>query len=390
MKYSLLLMTVGLALAQTPKGMWDATVMAEDREIGFQMKFETRAGKLRAAVMDGDRPIWSTSAVFTQGKLTVKWDFYAGWLEASSQGGELKGTYTRRTRRGPVSRAFSARPAVVGKTGAAAKSAFDGDWVLTPDGGGAGMKARFHMSGVKLTGTVLRIDGDFGTLAGTVSGRQATLTHFDLVRATQVTLVMDDAGKLTGVIDGRTKFTGAREGASMPDPSTVTRVRDANEPFQFTARDLAGKPVTLADERFKGKAVLITIMGSWCPNCHDESPFLTELYEKYGPSGFEVVALAFEYTGDAAVDVPQIQAFNRRHNVPYLTLLAGSTEDGQVQKALPQLVNFSAFPTSIVVDRAHRVVAIHAGFAGPATGSLHGELKGRMTAEVEQALARGK
>ncbi|MBE0658183.1 MAG: TlpA family protein disulfide reductase [Bryobacteraceae bacterium] len=390
MKYSLLLMTAGLALAQTPRGTWDAMVMAEDREIGFQMKFETRAGKLQAAVMDGDRPIWSTSAVFTQGKLTVKWDFYAGSLVAAMQGGELKGTYTRRTRRGPVSRAFSARPAVAGKTGAAAKSAFDGDWVLTPDGGGAGMKARFWMAGGKLTGTVLRIDGDFGTMAGETDGNRATLTHFDLVRATQVTLALDDAGKLTGTIDGKTKFTGLREGASMPDPSTVTRVRDANEPFTFTARDLAGKPVTLADGRFKGEAVLITIMGSWCPNCHDESPFLTELYKKYGPSGFEVVALAFEYTGDAAVDVPQIQAFNRRHNVPYLTLLAGSTEDGQVQKAMPQLVNFSAFPTSIVVDRAHRVVAIHAGFAGPATGSLHTELKAKMTAEVEQALARGR
>jgi thiol-disulfide isomerase/thioredoxin len=389
MKYALFLLMAGLALAQTPKGTWNAMVMAEDREIGFQMKFETKAGKLRAAVMDGDRPIWSTSAVFAQGKLAVKWDFYASSLEALSQGGELKGTYTRRTRRGPVSRAFLARRAVAAKAGAA-KSPFDGDWVLTPEGGGNGMKARFQMSGGKLTGTVLRIDGDFGTLAGTVSGKQATLTHFDLVRATQVTLAMDDAGKLSGVIDGRTKFTGVREGASMPDPSTVTRVRDANEPFRFTAKDLEGNTVTLADERFKGKAVLITIMGSWCPNCHDESPFLTELYKKYGPSGFEVVALAFEYTGDAAVDVPQIEAFNRRHSVPYLTLLAGSTEDGQVQKALPQLVNFSAFPTSIVVDRAHRVVAIHAGFAGPATGSLHTELKGKMTAEVEQALARGR
>lgn len=390
MKYALILMTAGLALAQTPKGMWDAMVKAEDREVGFQMKLETRAGKLRAAVMDGDRPIWSTSAVFTQGKLAVKWDFYAASLEASSQGGELKGTYTRRTRRGPVSRAFSARPAVAGKTVAAAKSAFDGDWVLTPEGGGNGMKARFQMSGGKLTGTVLRIDGDFGTLAGTINGNQATLTHFDLVRATHVRMEIDGQGNLAGVLDGRTKFTGVREGASMPDPSSVTSVRDPNAPFQFTAKDLAGKPVTLADARFKGKAVLITIMGSWCPNCHDESPFLTELYKKYGPSGFEVVALAFEYTGDAAVDVPQIQAFNRRHNVPYLTLLAGSTEDGQVQKAMPQLVNFSAFPTSILVDRAHRVVAIHAGFAGPATGSLHSELKRKMTAEVDQALARGR
>lgn len=390
MKHALLLMTAGLAIAQTPKGTWDAVVMAEDREVGFQMKFETRAGKLRAAVLDGDRPIWSTSAVVAEGKLSVKWDFYAASLEASTRNGELRGTYTRRTRRGPVSRAFSARPASAARAAAAAKSAFDGDWVLTPVGGGDGMKARFWMSGGKLTGTVLRIDGDFGTLAGNIKGNQATLTHFDLVRATHVTLAVDDVGNLSGVIDGRTKFTGVRKGASMPDPSQVTRVRNPEEPFQFTAKDLSGKPVTLADEKFKGKAVMITVMGSWCPNCHDESPFLAELYKKYGPSGFEVVALAFEYTGDPAVDIPQILAFNRRHIVPYMTLLAGSTDEGQVQKAMPQLVNFSAFPTSVLVDRAHRVVAIHAGFAGPATGSLHTELKLKMRTEVELALARGR
>ena len=251
------------------------------------------------------------------------------------------------------------------------------------------MKARFQISGGGLTGTILRVDGDFGTLSGELSGNQATLTHFDLVRATHVLLASDGPGRISGVIDGRTRFTGVQEGASMPDPSQVTRVRDPKEPFQFTAKDLDGNPVTLADPRFKGKAVVITIMGSWCPNCHDEAPFLASLYKRYGPGGLEVVALAFEYTGDPAIDIPQVRAFNRRHNIPYLTLLAGSTDDGQVQKAMPQLVNFSAFPSSIIVDRAHRVVAIHAGFAGPATGNLHTELKQRMTAEVEQALASG-
>lgn len=388
MKYALFFMTAGLAVAQTPKGLWDATVVAETREVAFQMKFETRAGKLRAAVMDGDRPIWSTSAVFAGGKLSVRWDFYDAGLEAATlTSGELRGTYTRRTKRGPVHRLFAAKPAAQVKAGKTDPSPFLGDWVLTPMDGGAGMKARFQMAGGRLTGTVLRVDGDFGTLAGTVNGNQATLTHFDLVRATHMQMEIDAQGKLSGVIDGRTKFTGVREGASMPDPSTVTRVMDPKEPFQFFAKDLEGRPVTLADERFKGKAVLITVMGSWCPNCHDEAPFLAELYRKYWPNGFEVVALAFEYTGDPAVDVPQVQAFNRRHNVPYLTLLAGSTDDGQVQKALPQLVNFSAFPTSMIVDRAHRIVAIHAGFAGPATGNLHTELKARITAEVEQALA---
>lgn len=389
MKYALLFLTAGFALAQSPKGIWDASVTADTREIGFEMRFEGAGQKLRAAVLDGDRPIWSTSASFSGNRLLVKWDFYDASLEASMESGQLRGVYTRRTRRGPVKRGFSARPARVRKLLLTAGVPFTGDWILTPADGSAGMKARFQISGGGLTGTILRVDGDFGTLAGEFSGNQATLTHFDLVRATHVVLTADGPGRISGVIDGRTRFTGVRDGASMPDPSQVTRVRDPKEPFQFTAKDLDGNPVTLADPRFKGKAVFITIMGSWCPNCHDEAPFLASLYKRYGPAGLEVVALAFEYTGDPAIDVPQVRAFSRRHNIPYLTLLAGSTDDGQVQKAMPQLVNFSAFPSSIIVDRVHRVVAIHAGFAGPATGNLHTELKQRMTAEVEQALASG-
>ena len=387
MKFAAFLFTASLAFAQPPRGLWDATVTADTREIGFEMRFEGSGQKFRAAVLDGDRPIWSTSAAFSANRLQVKWDFYDASLEASLSGGEMKGTYTRRTRTGPVKRAFAARSAAPAKSSRAGDSPFVGDWILTPAGGGTGMKARFQMTGGKLTGTVLRVDGDFGTLSGIASGKEVTLTHFDLVRATQVTMSIDASGQLSGVIDGRTKFTGVREGASMPDTSQVTSVRDLKEPFQFFAKDLQGNTVTLADARFAGKAVLLTIMGSWCPNCHDEAPFLAELFRKYGPTGLEVVALAFEYTGDPAVDVPQVEAFSRRHRLPYPVLLAGSTNDGEVQKALPQLVNFSAFPSSVIVDRSHRVVAIHAGFSGPATGDLHTELKKRMTSEVERALA---
>ncbi len=111
MKYALFLLTAGLALAQSPRGIWDASVIADTREIGFQMRFEGAGQKLRAAVLDGDRPIWSTSAAFKDNRLLVKWDFYDASLEASMESGQLRGVYTRRTRTGPVKRTFSARPA---------------------------------------------------------------------------------------------------------------------------------------------------------------------------------------------------------------------------------------------------------------------------------------
>ena len=83
----------------------------------------------------------------------------------------------------------------------------------------------------------------------------------------------------------------------MPEPTDAdlhTTVKDLTKPFAFSFTDLDGHVVSNTDARFKDKVVLINVTGSWCPNCHDESPFLAELYDKYHARGLEVVALDFE------------------------------------------------------------------------------------------------
>ena len=55
-------------------------------------------------------------------------------------------------------------------------------------------------------------------------------------------------------------------------------------------------------------------------------PFLQEMYECYNRQGLEVVALAFEYTGETARDLEQVKIFSKRHGLTYPVLLAGSTE----------------------------------------------------------------
>jgi len=128
-------------------------------------------------------------------------------------------------------------------------------------------------------------------------------------------------------------------------------------------------------------------MGSWCPNCHDETPFLVELYRKYRGQGLEIVALSFETFGDAPQDIAQIRAFARRHGVSYPSLLAGMTEAGVVERTLPQIANFDAYPTSFFLGRDGRVKSVHAGFASPATGAVHVELKREIEALVARLLA---
>ena len=64
------------------------------------------------------------------------------------------------------------------------------------------------------------------------------------------------------------------------DPSRHSSVKNPTEPFKFAFPDINGKIVSSTDERFRGKVVIVGISGSWCPNCHDEAPFLSELYQE--------------------------------------------------------------------------------------------------------------
>jgi thiol-disulfide isomerase/thioredoxin len=399
MKVVALLLLAAGAWAQAPKGLWDCTLTVEDRKVDFRMSFSGNGEKFRGSIMDGAQQVESTSGSFAEGKLALRWEYYDARLEATIEKGLLEGTYTRRTKRGPVSRAFSARPHAPAKASGAKVAQVAGTWRFQLDTTDKvkAMDGVFRQSGDVVTGTLQRVDGDFGTLEGRINGRSLRLSHFDGIRATLVEAALTEKGTLEGSIDGRTKFRAARVDeakalglAEPPDPSRYTAVKNPEEPMRFRFADLDGNPVSTEDERFRGKAMIVTIMGSWCPNCHDEAEVLKKLYQEYRAKGLEIVALGFEYSGDPATDRAQLKAFSRRHETPYTVLLAGTTDEGAVPKALPQLADFGSYPTTIYLDRQHRVAVVHAGFAGPANFEEHSKLVAEMRALVERLLAGGR
>jgi thiol-disulfide isomerase/thioredoxin len=159
---------------------------------------------------------------------------------------------------------------------------------------------------------------------------------------------------------------------------SLTRVKDEQQPLRFAGVDLSGKVVNQSSPQFKGKAVIVDIFGTWCPNCHDEAPLLEELYRKYHSQGLEIVGLAYEYTDDNPRNLRQIGIYRAKywHHIP---ASAGRYHGrGQIEKTLPQLVNFGAYPTTMFLDRNGRVHAIHAGFAGPSTGEKYQEVQHQM------------
>ena len=130
--------------------------------------------------------------------------------------------------------------------------------------------------------------------------------------------------------------------------------------------------VSLKDERFKGKVTLVQMMGTWCPNCRDETTFLVDYINKNPKLDFEVVALAFERQREKENAMRAINIYREKFQMNYPVVLAGNEDKNDAAEILPMLNTVVAFPTLIVLDKKGDIRRIHTGFSGPATSAYEG------------------
>jgi len=387
------------AAAQTSlSGLWDAVVVANGVEIPFRYEIAVRGNQAEGFFFEGDRRVGSSSGSFANGVLKVEYEHLNTVLEARLEGNQLTGAY-RNNRPNARPTEFRARRFAPVRTGMTDPPQVAGDWMMsrvaaerTAPRDTRTWTLFLRQSGAEVTGSILRVDGDTGTLSGHWTGGKLVLSHFAGERPVRLEAQLNPDGTLAVLLNGNANYIAARSSEARakgipdpPDPSRYTSVKDPTEPFHYNFPGMDGKLVSDADARFKGKVVVLAIGGSWCPNCHDEAPFLSELYNKFHARGLEIVGLSFENDADPAVAHPRMQTFIRRYAIQYPMLLVGDT--GEVNAKLPQIVNFGAFPTSIYLGRDGRVRSVHAGFASPATGEEHVRLKAEITELIERLLA---
>jgi thiol-disulfide isomerase/thioredoxin len=130
--------------------------------------------------------------------------------------------------------------------------------------------------------------------------------------------------------------------------------------------------------------LIVNITGTWCPNCHDEAPYLEQLYKKYHDRGLEIVALDFEEP-EQQTNLSRARAFVKKYGIEYPYLIAGAP--GELQDKVTQLVNLNTWPATVFVGRDGRVKGVHAGFAGPASGDFYRQLDQEYTSTIERLLS---
>ena len=382
------------AFAQSLTGLWDATISFNGKDIPFKLGISEHGSNVQGWLFNGDDKVVANAGSFQNGSLVLNFDSYAAKLEAKLQGDMLVGQYGPMLKKNyPV----TAHRHNAETTTSAAAPKIDGLWevaVKSSKGEQAWRLIVREKNAADVSAAILRVDGDTGALTGAYKDGKFVLSHFSGGRPALIVLTPASDGTLAidmTDLHGTSQLTATRpdvaraKGLAPPtDPDHHTTVKDASEPFRFSFPDLNGNIVSNTDPRFQGKVVLVNVTGSWCPNCHDEAPFLAELYRKYRDQGLEIVALSFEEE-DQLANPTRLRAFMKEYGIGYTVLLAGVPDDRD--KKLTQPVNLNSWPTTFFLGRDGRVRFVHAGFPGPASGVLYHQAVKEFYAQVDGLLA---
>lgn len=238
--------------------------------------------------------------------------------------------------------------------------------------------------------TFLRPSGDSRYSFGRVQGNQFKFSLFIGYSPLMFTGSLEPDGSIKGVQQGLKTVQLIRayknESARLPDPSTLTKLKDFSAPIQFSLMNAKGKKISLDDSAYFNKPVILTIGGTWCPNCADEAIFLSDWYKKNKQRGIEIITAQFEVVNNFNYAQKTMTRFREKFGIEYEQVFGGESNGNSVLKTFPFLNNFTGFPTTLFIRPDRTVQNIHAGFSGPATGIFYQQFKDSFNHHVDALL----
>lgn len=391
MMIGLLIQTaVALTAAPSPAGPWKAVLDLAGGALPFALRIDESGRHWHGQLCNGGT-CQSFSAVRLEGdSVILEIADYAATLRASVRPDSLLGYYHNVGSNGPRTIPFRAARGrwAVSRAPARLVGRWDATYYQDPGTSPRVFDLRNGPDGFE--GRIISSTSDYGPYTGAVVGDSFAIGLFDgsFVYLLTGKLVGDTLrGVFHAGLRTQTQWTAVRSTGAphLRSPTEVSRA-DTTVPLRFEFPDLRGRLVRNDDRRFMGKVLLLDIFGSWCPTCHERTPELLRLYRRYHHRGLEIVGLAFEATGDTAIDARQVRRYRDKFGIPFPLLLAGLSDNESIAAALPQLHDVTAFPTTVFVGRDGRVRWIHAGFHSLAAGPQHARQVGEFEAEIEKLL----
>lgn len=384
-----MLISMGQLLAQNggglQSGMWRGTLKLVEKEAPFLMEVAPRSDGLVVTLINGEERVELPGVTLQKDSVIIPIESYDAQIRAQVKGGRMTGRFIKNYINHDPGVLFTAEfgrkmrfepvvtPPVV---------AIDGKWnvLFVGDGGKTEHNVGiFQTDKGIVTGSVLTSSGDLRFLEGAYTTTGVQLSAFSGLSPYLLEITFQDKNHFEGVFyttRGKTRLEGTRnDKADLADSYSLTRMKSGLTKLGFALPNSDGKTIALSDERYRNKVVVVSILGSWCPNCLDEMKYLAPWYHANKERGVEIIGIAFERKNDFEYARVALQRLQKKYNPGYELLFGGQVGGEATAKALPEVEKISSYPTTIFIDKKGNVRKIHTGFNGPATGLFYKEFQ---------------
>lgn len=383
-------------------GIWRGTLTTDSTiEIPFNFEIYDSLGLKQLAFLNGSERLNINEVEETADSVFIKTPLYESEIRAVKADGKLQGIWIKHLPGKTIQMPFAAEANTsfrFMKEASADAANVTGRWSVqfySNANDTSFAVGEFEQTDNRVNGSFLKTTGDNRFLSGVVDKNTFMVSTFS---GSGPVLFTGDLSGSNDIINGK-MYSGPNavvnwsarrdEDAMLPDAYKIAGLKPGNDRINFHFNDLDGNTVSLDDDRFRNKVVVVQFLGSWCPNCMDETAFLAPFYDKYKDKGLEIVGLAYERYKETEKAKAAVMNLKNRFKVNYPILLTGYTNDKkQVEESIPALDNFTAFPTTIMLDKSGAVHKIHTGFSGPATGKHYTDYIQYFEKEIDSLLAQ--
>ncbi|RAJ05823.1 peroxiredoxin family protein [Arenibacter echinorum] len=368
------------------EGIWLAELeVDDDQSLPFNFSLKSTGSETYAIELyNADETIFIDEIKVKKDSVIIRLPVFEGYLAGKFTAKEIEGKFIKENEEKvlPFRAVYGIKDRF--KSDGIPNTNISGDWEVEfrPENEESYMaKGIFRQVDDKVSGTFRTSTGDYRFLEGINSVDSVKFSTFDGTRAYLFKAKTTDTS-MVGVFysgnDSKELFVAKRnENYELPNSETLTYMKKGHDKLSFSFPDSEGNWVSLSDPVFKDKVIIVQIMGTWCPNCLDETKFLVDYLQKNSNEEIAVIALAFEYAKTKEAAFKSIIRLKDRIGVEYPILLAqyGGIDKEMAQKKLPMLNHVFSFPTTIIIDKRGDVQKIYTGFNGPATGSNYDSFK---------------
>ncbi len=233
--------------------------------------------------------------------------------------------------------------------------------------------AEFQQDSTYLAGTFLTETGDYRFLEGVVYEKRLWLSVFDGSHAFLFSAQGKGRDTLSGFFQSGVHYsaswTAVRDDVfTLSSPDSLTQ-QVADKGWKTIKGIDSQTENTKSLEKYisENSPLILSIMGTWCPNCKDEAEFLREWQINHPDSKVNILGLAFEKFRDTTQALVRVERYRKLMDLKYDIWLMGSSDKSEATEALPFLDQVISYPTMVFINDKSEIIRIHTGFKGPAT-----------------------